>query len=184
MARVLITGMSGAGKSSAVAELASRGFDAVDTDADAWCEWTSAPRPGDPAGAPPRPDWVWREDRVRALLAAPRAGPLFVAGCKSNQGRLYDLLDHVVLLTAPLDVLLARVAARATNPYGSREADRREIAQYVREVEPLLRRRATAEWDTSALSVHEVADRLAALADSRRPCRGAPPSGDAVRPWR
>ena len=119
-ARVLITGMSGAGKSSAVAELARRGLEAIDLGTDAWCEWTMAPRPGDPDRAPPRLDWIWREGRVRTLLAAPRSGPLFVAGCASNQGRLYDLLDHVVLLTAPLDVLLERVATRASNPYGKR----------------------------------------------------------------
>jgi shikimate kinase len=164
MTRVLITGMSGVGKSSVILELARRGLDAVDLETDDWCEWTIAPRPGDPPDAPGRPDWIWREDRVRALFTAPRVRPHFIAGCASNQGRCYDLLDHVVLLTAPLDVLLARVATRANNPYGTREEDRREITQYVREVEPLLRRRATAEWDSSTLTVHDVADRLSALA--------------------
>jgi RNase adaptor protein for sRNA GlmZ degradation len=158
--------MSGTGKSAAVEELTRRGFDAVDTDTDDWCEWTVAPRPGDPAGAPPQPDWVWRADRMRRLLTAPRVRALFIAGCKSNQVRFYDLLDHVILLTAPVDVLLARVATRTNNPYGTREEDREEIARYVREVEPLLRARATAVWDTSTLSVHEVADRLAGLASS------------------
>jgi shikimate kinase len=164
MAPVLITGMSGAGKSSAVAELARRGLEAIDLETDAWCEWTMAPRPGDPDGAPPQPHWIWREDRTHALLAAPRDTPLFVAGCASNQGRFYDLLDHVVLLTAPLGVLLARVATRTNNPYGKRGEERREIVQYVRVVEPLLRQRATVEWDTSALTVAQVADRLIDLA--------------------
>jgi shikimate kinase len=164
MTRVLITGMSGVGKSSVILELTRRGFGAIDLQTDDWCEWTMASRPGDAPDAPERPDWIWRENRVQALLAAPRVGPLFIAGCASNQAQYYELLDHVVLLTAPLDVLLARVATRTNNPYGTREEDRREIAQYVREVEPLLRRRATAEWDTSTLTVHEVADRLIALA--------------------
>jgi hypothetical protein len=33
---------------------------------------------------------------------------LFVAGCVANQRLLYDRFDAVVLLSAPVDVLLAR----------------------------------------------------------------------------
>lgn len=145
--------MSGSGKSSAVEELRRRGFTAIDTDDDAWCEWVSSPEP----------DWIWREDVMARLLAEPRAAPLFLAGCKTNQGRFYDRLDHVVLLTAPLEVLLDRVARRTTNPYGRREEERAEIAHYVDTVEPLLRRRATDVWDTSALTVRDIADRLVNL---------------------
>jgi hypothetical protein len=107
------------------------------------------------------------DQRVRWRLASAGERPLFIAGCVSNQGRCYDLIDHVVLLTAPLHVLLARVAARTNNPYGHRAEDRREIEQYVREVEPLLRRRATAIYDTSRLTVSGLVDRLIALADGR-----------------
>lgn len=165
MTRVLITGMSGAGKSSAVEGLARRGFRAIDTDTDGWCEWAVAPV--GPQGGATEPDWIWREDRVAALLAAPHSAGLFVAGCKSNQGRFLDRFEHVVLLSAPLDVLLARVATRTTNPYGRSEEDRSRIAEHVRWVEPLLRRRATLELDTSLLGPGEVVDRLGALVAPR-----------------
>jgi dephospho-CoA kinase len=36
MASILLTGMSGVGKSTAMAELARRGFDTVDTDCGEW----------------------------------------------------------------------------------------------------------------------------------------------------
>ena len=38
MKRILITGMSGTGKSSVIRELQARGFAAIDTDYGDWCE--------------------------------------------------------------------------------------------------------------------------------------------------
>jgi hypothetical protein len=58
MKRVLITGMSGTGKSAVVRELAARGYPAVDLDTPEWSEWVDA----DPADAlTPRDgkDWLW-----------------------------------------------------------------------------------------------------------------------------
>jgi len=45
--RILVTGMSGAGKSSALAELRERGFDVVDTD-ELWSRSSSRSAPGEP----------------------------------------------------------------------------------------------------------------------------------------
>src|SRR5262245_48159797 len=76
---VLVTGMSGTGKSSALGELGRRGYEVVDTDEPGWKVW----RPGDS-------EWVWDEERVAELLDQPRGVTLFVSGCVPNQGRLYD----------------------------------------------------------------------------------------------
>ena len=158
MTRVLLTGMSGAGKSSVLAELAGRGHRVVDTDYGGWTVEVPDPeRPG--------VDRQWREDMVDALLARPVAGFLFVSGTVSNQGRFYPRFDAVVLLTAPPEVLLARVAARKTNDYGKSESERAEIIHYIATVEPLLRVGATAEIDTRA-PVSAVADELEMIATS------------------
>ena len=84
MRRVLVTGMSGTGKSSALAELGRRGFRVVETDEGDWCAWSAA---GEPR---------WREDRMAALLAAGGDATLFVSGCVPNQGRFYGRFDAVV----------------------------------------------------------------------------------------
>lgn len=155
MTRILVTGMSGTGKSSVLQELARRGHRTVDTDSDEWCEWVTDERGG--------PDWVWREDRMAELLAGPTDGTLFVAGCKSNQGRFYSQFDAVVLLSAPASVLLERMAARTNNPYGKSRQERARVLEHLATVEPLLRATAKLELDaTQPLSV--VADRLEALA--------------------
>lgn len=127
--RVLVTGMSGAGKSTLLAELRRRGHCTVDTDYDGWT----------------LPDGTWDEPRMTRLLAAEPS--VIVSGTVENQVRFYDRFDHIVLLSAPLDVLLSRVASRVDNPYGHSPAEREEIATYVQTVEPLLRRGATLELD-------------------------------------
>jgi adenylate kinase family enzyme len=141
--RVLVTGMSGTGKSTVLAELAKRGHRVVDTDYGGWCE----------DGL----ERLWREDRMSALLAEDAAEPLIVSGCTPNQGKFYDRFDAVVLLSAPLDVLLERVASRVTNPYGKDPAERERIIHDLDTVEPLLRATSTAEIDATR-PLQEVVD--------------------------
>lgn len=115
MKRVLITGMSGTGKSTLIGELAARGYKAVDTDSDEWSEWVNIV--GDsPAGRIAEPDWIWREDRIQRLLSTEDADVLFVSGCKSNQPKFYGQFDHIVLLSAPAGVIIERLATRTNNP--------------------------------------------------------------------
>jgi hypothetical protein len=52
-----------------------------------------------------------------------------------NQGAVYDRFDAVVLLSAPVDVILDRVADRA-NPFGSKAGDRTKIANDLAAFEP------------------------------------------------
>ena len=139
MPRVLLTGMSGAGKTTVLDELRRRGHLTVDTDYDGW------ELPGD----------TWDEERMAALLAA--EPEVVVSGTVSNQGRFYDRFEHVVLLSAPLDVLLERVTTRTTNPYGTDPQERADIARYVTTVEPLLRAGADLELD-GRLPVRQLAD--------------------------
>ena len=129
MARVLVTGMSGTGKTTVLAELRRRGHMTVDTDYDGW----------------ELPNGTWDEQRMLHLLAA--NPDVVVSGTVENQGRFYDRFEHVVLLSAPLQVLVERVSRRTNNPYGRTPEQRAEIARYVDTVEPLLRRRATLELD-------------------------------------
>lgn len=75
MRKVLVTGMSGTGKSTALVELAKRGFRVVDADSPEWSRWV-----------PAADEWLWREDRIAALLAEDGDRALYVSGCMSNQG--------------------------------------------------------------------------------------------------
>jgi dephospho-CoA kinase len=155
MTRVLVTGMSGVGKSTVVAALGERGHRAVDTDTDEWSRWVTLPDGSR--------DWVWREDAIARLLAGNDARALFLAGCKSNQGRFYPGLDAVVLLTAPLETLLERIDRRDTNRYGKSEEERALVVHHVATVEPLLRRTATHVLDATA-PVRTIVEQLEVIA--------------------
>lgn len=154
--KVLITGMSGTGKSAALEQLGERGHRVVDTDTDQWSCWVTL--------ADGSRDWVWREEAIDELLSSHRAGHLFVAGCKTNQGRFYPQFDRIVLLSAPVDVLLARIVTRVGNPYGKSPEERALILEHVAEVEPRLRVTADFEIDSSAplLEVVLELERIAA----------------------
>ena len=153
MKRVLITGMSGTGKSTVLERLAALGYKTVDTDYGDWHEWVEGPDGR---------DWVWHEQRIADLLSTEDAEALFVSGTVSNQGKFYPRFDHVVLLSAPTTVLLERLATRNNNPYGKSPDDLARILHHVETVEPLLRRRATCEIDTS-IPVEQVVERIVRL---------------------
>ena len=140
--------MSGTGKSTVLAELRSRGYDVVETDEPEWMEWSN-----EDGG------YVWREDRIAELLARDRDAPLFLSGTVSNQGRFYDRFDAVVLLSAPAEVLLARLERRTTNDYGKTPQERALILEHLAEVEPLLHATCTHEVDASR-PVEWVVERL------------------------
>jgi len=104
-------------------------------------------------------DWVWREDRMQDLLGAEDADALFLSGCAENMGRFVPQFDHIILLSAPAEAIVARLAARTRNAYGSRPDQVARVLSLMETVEPLLRCIAGYEIDTSA----SVADIVAAV---------------------
>ena len=74
---------------------------------------------------------------------------LFVVGTDESQGRLYPDFDDVVLLSAPRDVMVERLASRTNNPFGKSPDDMAKILSDLETYEPMMRRSATHEIDTS-----------------------------------
>jgi dephospho-CoA kinase len=147
---ILVTGMSGVGKSTALVELARRGFDTMDTDDGDWIREVD----GEP---------LWREPLIDELLSRPRSAPLFVQGTVANQGRFYHRFDAVVLLSAPAEVILERLRTRSTNPFGKSAEDRARVMRDLADIEPLLRASATHEFDTTQ-PLSDIVDSLIAIA--------------------
>lgn len=149
MKRILLTGMSATGKSSVIRALAGLGYKAIDTD-DGWCEQLPDGRQ------------KWREDAMAALLATEDADILFVAGCEENQVLFHPQFDHIILLSAPIQVMMQRLAGRTGNPYGKAPGDLDRVLADTRNIEPLLRRAASHEISTT-MPVRDVTTRILRL---------------------
>ena len=154
MRKILVTGMSGTGKSSALAELEKQGFEVVETDRGGWSIWSDS-----------EDGYVWREDRISELLGRDSGRTLYVSGTVSNQGRFYPRFDAVVLLHAPAEVLLHRIATRVTNDYGKSGEERDLVLRQLADVEPLLRASCTHEVDATQPLAAVVA-RLVAIGEA------------------
>ena len=151
MKRILLTGMSGTGKSSVIEELRRRGFRAIDLDEPGWSEH-------DDDG-----NQQWCESRVQEALNFAGDDPLFLSGCAENQVKFYPQLTDIILLSAPAEVLAERLRTRTNNPYGKRPEELEEVLYSLETVEPLLRRGATCEIKTTVLLnqvVEEILERV------------------------
>jgi shikimate kinase len=150
MKRVLLTGMSGVGKSTVIRQLKAQGYAAVDLDDPEWSEWADSADGEGPSPLQPGKDWVWREDRVSTLLASDDAGELFVSGCASNQAKFHDRFHSIVLLSAPASVMVQRLTSREAHAYGTHPQEVARSLELKETVEPRLRSVASVEVDTTA----------------------------------
>jgi hypothetical protein len=91
----------------------------------------------------------WREDAVRDLLDTEDADVLFVAGCEENQVGFHPRFDQIILLSAPIETVLERLATR-TSPFGKSAEERQRVLDDIASVEPLLRGVADHEVVTTA----------------------------------
>jgi dephospho-CoA kinase len=165
MKRVLLTGMSGTGKSTVIRELSRRGYKAIDADDYGWSHWVNM-HSGLPASPPAAGeygwdelDWVWREERIQRLLSSEDAEVLFLAGTSPNQGKFHLQFDHIILLSAPAEVIVERLVSRTNNPYGSTPRTMARVLEHLKNVEPRLRKAADHEIDTRA-PLEEVIERV------------------------
>ncbi len=133
MSAVLITGCSGAGKTTIAAMLACRGLASLDADDDPLLA-----RMVDRAGAvvveePAEPDlawlsrhsWAWNPARLDELIRAAAPATLYVCGGAANELELADRFTQVFLLEMDEPTMLARIESRPDNDWG-RIGDTRE----------------------------------------------------------
>jgi len=80
--------------------------------------------------------------------------------------KFFPQFDLIVLLSAPVSVIVQRLRIRTTNPYGKRPEEVARVLSLVKSIEPLLRRAAGSEIDTS-VPLEEVVATLLRLVQSQ-----------------
>ena len=118
MSAVLITGMSGAGKSTIAEVLARRGLVSIDADDDPWLA-RSVDADGNVVEDPSVPDfawlsrhsWAWDPARLDVLIRAAAPATLYVCGGAANELELADRFTQVFLLEMDEATMLARLDA-------------------------------------------------------------------------
>jgi len=83
---------------------------------------------------------------------------------RRNNENSFRSSDQIVLLSAPVQTLVERLASRANNTYGKAPEERRRFLEDVRTVEPLLRRVADHEVRTTT-PLDEVVTTILRLVD-------------------
>ena len=123
------------------------------------------------------------DDPLAPRSAPPRRPCSFKKGTVANQGRFYSRFDAIVLLSAPIEVIFDRLHTRTDNPHpGKTQAERRQIADDIANVEPLLRQAATHEIDTNR-PLSEVVDMLMNIAQSPERAEQAISGDTLIRPY-
>jgi adenylate kinase family enzyme len=133
MNAVLITGMSGAGKSTIAEVLARRGLALIDADADPWLA-QSVDLDGNVVEDESVPDlawlarhsWGWDPARLDELIRAAGPATLYVCGGAENELELADRFTRVFLLEMDEPTMLARLDAPSRDNDWGRIGDTRE----------------------------------------------------------
>jgi len=151
MNHILITGMSGVGKSSVLDALRARGHACIDMD-DPSLSFMDA-----------EGHQHWRTDALVRQLDEHRDRTTFVVGCAEEQASVSGRFRAIVLLSAPLDVMIERIRARTSHGFGQSPTEMAHVIEDQRSIEPILRGSCTHEIVTT-VTIADVVDRVLEIA--------------------
>jgi thymidylate kinase len=156
----LVTGPTGAGKSSVARRLRQRGHHAISLDSDArLCAWTDAD--GKAVDRPAEPDrawlaahrWTWDADRLDEIIAEAARRPvdvLWLCGYAANARQMVDRFDLTFLLDIDRDTMIHRLRARPVgNDFGRTEETLSAASTYYREFIGAWRQQGAVRIDAS-----------------------------------
>lgn len=123
---ILVTGVSGVGKSALSLKLSEKGYTAYDAEeieelfrmfdkntGEEMLAWDN-----DDPEVVKRMNWVCDVQKLKAHIANQKSDFIFYCGASSNNTEIIPLFDTVVLLTADEQILRERLSSRTSNNFG------------------------------------------------------------------
>lgn len=170
MSLVYITGVSGTGKSTVRTELASRGYEAHDTDEGSFREWknikngkfiTGLNLAWDDASNGFRSEHVMaiKPEEVEKLKLTSEDGTIFLCGTVPNENEIWKYFDITMCLTLDETTLRHRLDTRTNNSYGKNPVELRNILEWNRLAETNYRSFGSVIIDASR-PIEKVVDEI------------------------
>ena len=128
--KILLTGISGVGKTTTLVELEKLGSFVIDIDTTGLCKWKHKDTKEIVHYGLDGKDYAWLEshgwycdtERLKILLSAIREDKnVFVSALTENMEEVVELFDKVFILTVDEEELRQRLTERTTNPFGRKE---------------------------------------------------------------
>lgn len=166
---ILVSGLSGAGKSMVYRELLARGVEAHGFDEDRFGEWFDR-FSGEPTNFPTRRgpndtdhlEFRVHRDKIADLAHRSRGRVVFLCGGAGHEFKFWELLDLVIYLSVDDDTLRQRLTARTDNGYGQTPDELASILEANATFEPMYREHGAVVVDASGPIDEIVRDVLSA----------------------
>jgi shikimate kinase len=177
MSLILVTGISGTGKSAVCEELQRRGYESHDTDLDGnavWVHRETGEVVASGEGDRRPPGWLdvygWQVVPSRVEAIAPRAtGRLaFLCGSIENDKDVWRLFSKVIYLTVDEDTLHHRLETRTSNDFGRYPEELAAILKWHKVGADLYRSLGASIVDTTR-PFGDVVDEVINIASSHGP---------------
>lgn len=124
MARILIAGAPGCGKTTLAHAMAGAGHYAIDVDEviagrvhPATRQPVTLPSPI-PEGWRGRYPWDWDREKLKRVFADAADRDIFVCGNGDSQEEFYDEFDKIIFLHVPDEVIVKRLSKRTISNFG------------------------------------------------------------------
>lgn len=137
MVTVLLTGMSGVGKSTVLEHLENNNTLVIDLDYGDWIYCDS-----------PETNPKLDVNKMIKFMKINEDKHIIFAGTAENQKAVYPNIDFVITMIAPIEVMRERLLHRTNNPFGKREHEWQKIKQDKEMFEPAIIRGSDLVIDT------------------------------------
>lgn len=137
---VLVTGVSGTGKSTTCLALQDLGYKAIDIESvdglyELIEESTRKVVPGGPGQIKEGLDWNCNKVKLKSLIIHQKDETTFYCGGMANTDEVWDLFNKVIVLTVSDETTIRRLSSRNEGEFGNTHDNRKWVLSWKHDIE-------------------------------------------------